>query len=125
MKLPSDLANGMTLTLLKNLPANSALPKLSMVVATPKPRLVKLELSTAGEDPFSTGSVNRKATHYVVKIDIGGLAGLVLGGEAPAFVKSDGALFLGGPMWRIELTSPVWPTAPRPTQSRCSAEISY
>jgi len=33
----------------------------------------------------------------------------ILGGEAPAFVKSEGPLYLGGPIWRIELVSPVWP----------------
>ncbi len=33
----------------------------------------------------------------------------VLGGEAPAFVKMEGPLFYGGPIWRIELASPVWP----------------
>jgi hypothetical protein len=133
MELPSDLANGITLTLLKNV-SPQALPKeLSMVVPTPKPRLVKLQLSTAGEAPFSTGGLSRKATHFVVKVDIGGFAGLiaplvgkqpedshvwVLGGEAPAFVKSEGPMFLGGPIWRIELVSPVWPKAPRAEQAR-------
>lgn len=124
MDLQPTLANGMTLTLLKNVRASAPLPELTMVVATPKPRLVKLELSSAGDDPLTTGTASRKATHYVVKIEIGGLAGLVaplvgkqpadthvwiLGGDAPAFVKSEGPMFLGGPAWRIELVSPVWP----------------
>jgi hypothetical protein len=130
MKLPPDLANGMMLMLLKNIPANAVPPTMSMVVTTPKPRLVKLELSDAGEDPLSTGGMARKAMHYVVKIEIGGFAGLiaplvgkqppdthvwVLGGEAPAFVKSEGSMFLGGPIWRIELVSPVWPAETRST----------
>ena len=57
------------------------------------------------------------------KVDIGGLSGLlapllgkqppdshvwILGGEAPAFVKAEQPLYLGGPVWRIELVSPVW-----------------
>jgi hypothetical protein len=128
MKLPLDLANGMTLTLLKNIRPTALPEALSMVVATPKPRLVKLKLSTGGDEPFSTGSAGRSATHYVVKIEIGGLTGLIapligkqppdthvwiLQGAAPAFVKSEGPMFLGGPIWRIELASPVWPrTAP-------------
>ena len=127
MKLPPDLANGMTLTLLKSLSAGAAPPTLSMVVATPKPRLVKLAISTAAEDAFTTGSTRRQAAHYVVKIEIGGIAGVIapivgkqppdthvwiLGGEAPAFVKSEGPLFMGGPLWRIELVSPVWPKSP-------------
>jgi hypothetical protein len=132
MKLPPDLANGMTLTLLKNIRPKSAPPTLSMIVATPKPQLVKLELADAGEDPLTTGTMGRKATHYVVKIEIGGLKGLIaplvgkqppdthvwiLGGEAPAFVKSEGSMFLGGPIWRIELVSPVWPAEARGTGS--------
>jgi hypothetical protein len=36
----------------------------------------------------------------------------VAGGEAPAFVKSEGPLYLGGPIWSIEMTSPVWRRAP-------------
>ena len=130
MELPADLANGMILTLLKNVPANAMPPSLSMVVATPKPRLVKLALSGAGEERLTTGGTARKATHYVVKVEIGGVKGLIaplvgkqpedshvwiLGGETPAFVKSEGPMFLDGPIWRIELVSPVWPktaTAP-------------
>jgi hypothetical protein len=128
MKLPPDLANGMTLTLLKNIRPTALPESLSMVVATPKPRLVKLKISTAGNEPFSTGSAGRTATHYAVKVDIGGLTGLIapligkqppdthvwiLQGAAPAFVKSEGPMFLGGPIWRIELASPAWPrTAP-------------
>jgi hypothetical protein len=33
----------------------------------------------------------------------------VTGGVAPVFVRSEGSLFEGGPIWRIELASPVWP----------------
>lgn len=138
MELPSDLANGITLTLLKNVNPQAVPKELSMVVPTPKPRLVKLQLSTAaGEAPFSTGSLSRKATHFVVKVDIGGLAGLiaplvgkqpedshvwVLGGEAPAFVKSEGPMFLGGPVWRIELVSPVWPKTPPNAANKVKSE---
>jgi hypothetical protein len=124
MELPPDLANGMILTLLKNVGRDQPALKMSMVAATPKPRLVKLEVASAGEDDFHVGGSPRKATHYVVKVEIGGLAGLVapllgkdppdshvwiLRGEAPAFVRSQQPLYLGGPMVRIELTSPVWP----------------
>lgn len=125
LKLQPDLANGVILTLLKNLSPKTAETTESMVVTTPKPRLVKLKISPVGEDAFTVGGSRRKATHYVVKVEIGGLAGLIapllgkqppdshvwiLGGEAPAFVKSEGPLFMGGPIWRIELASPVWPS---------------
>jgi hypothetical protein len=123
MKLPDDLSNGMILTLLKNVPPQAAPPTLSMVAFTPKPRVVKLQITRGENDPFMLNGIARHATRYVVKIDIGGFAGLVaplvgkqppdsdvwvLPGDAPAFVKSEGPLHLGGPIWRIELVSPVW-----------------
>ena len=67
----------------------------------------------AGEESFATGGTNRKAMHYVLKVDIGGIKGVVaplvgkqppdshvwiLGGDAPAFVKSEQPLYNGGPL---------------------------
>jgi hypothetical protein len=124
LDLPADLANGMMIVLLKNVGAKNLPPTVSYVAATPKPRLVKLALSAAGVDSFSIAGASRRATHYAIKPEIGGVAGLlapilgkqppdnhvwIFGGPAPAFVKSEGPLYLGGPSWRIELTSPVWP----------------
>ena len=123
LELPPDLANGITLTLLKNIRGGSPVRQVSMVVPTPKPRLVKLNIEAADEERFTTGTATHTSTHYIVKVEIGGLAGVVApllgkqppdthvwieGGEAPAFVKSEGPMFLGGPLWRIELVSPVW-----------------
>ena len=127
LTLPADVANGLVTTLLKNFQPGSAPTKVSMVAATPKPRLVKLAITAHGEEPFLIGGSSRMAMHYVVHVEIGGAAGLVaplvgkqppdthiwvVGGEAPAFVKSEGPLFLGGPIWRIELATPVWPSKP-------------
>lgn len=124
MVLPLDLANGIVPILLKNLPAASQSATLSMVVAAPKPMLVKLAVSADGEDSFSTGGASHKATRFTIKVDIGGIKGVVapvvgkqppdlhmwiLRGECPTFVKSDGPLFESGPIWRVELVSPVWP----------------
>jgi hypothetical protein len=132
LDLPSDVANGLVLTLLKNIRSDAPQTKVSMVVFTPTPRLVRLAITPQGEEAFSIGGSSRKATHYVVKLEIGGAAGLVatllgkqppdthvwiLDGEAPAFVKSEGPLYLGGPIWRIELASPVWP-AMQPADSK-------
>jgi hypothetical protein len=124
LDLPPDVANGLVLTLLKNVSGSAPPKSLSFVAATPKPRLVKLEIQAAGRERFSTGHAMRRATHYVVKVNIGGLSGLlaklfgrqppdshvwILGGDSPAFVKSEQPLYVGGPTWRIELVSPVWP----------------
>ena len=126
MELPPDLANGMVLTLLKNLDPHKPLTTVSMVAAAPKPRLVKLAIAPAGEDVFTAGNGQRKATRYVVHIELGGLAGIVapligkqppdthvwvLQGDAPAFIGSDGPLATGGPPWKLELAAPGFPAA--------------
>lgn len=124
LKLPDDVANGLITTLLNDI--NRKVPKttVSMVATTPKPRLVKLAMSPEGEDSFSIGGSARKATRYVIKVEIGGISGVIapiigkqppdthvwmVGGKAPGFLKSEGPLYDGGPIWRIELVSPVWP----------------
>jgi hypothetical protein len=100
-----------------------------MIVATPKPRLVKLAISPQGEEGFELAGSPRKATDFVIKIELGGVTGLVapligkkppdihvwiIGGTAPAFVKEEGPFYLGGPNWNIQLTSPVWPRGSGP-----------
>ena len=122
--IPPDLANGLAITYLMNLPANSQRTTFSYLAATPKPRMVKLEITPQSEDTFAVGDTTRKVTHYLIKIQIGGLAGVVapivgkqpadihlwiLGGDVPAWVKSEGPLYEGGPSWRIELVSPSGP----------------
>jgi hypothetical protein len=124
MNLPPDIANGIMIVLLKNLSRGTVQATASYVAATPRPRLVKLAVSAGGFDSFSVAGSGRRATHFVVKPEIGGVAGLIapllgkeppdnhiwiLEGAAPAFVKSEGPLYPGGPSWRIELVSPVWP----------------
>jgi hypothetical protein len=125
--IPSDLANGLIQTVLKNVQPD-ALPKsFAYVAATPKPRLVKLVPSIAGHDRFAVGRLARPATHYALKVDIGGLAGTlasifgkeppdshvwILGGGAPLFLRAEQPFYNGGPLWRIELASPAWSSRP-------------
>ena len=95
-----------------------------MLVATPKPRIVKLEITPAAEDSFTVAGYRYKAARNSVHVQIGGINGVIapivgkkppdnhvwmIGGKAPGFLKSEGPLFEGGPVWRIELTSPIWP----------------
>ena len=112
---------------------------MSYVAATPKPRLVRLAISVAGTETFKTGATARKATHYVLKVKIGGIAGWlapligkqppdvhvwILGGEAPAFVRAEQPLYTGGPVWRIELVSPTWSPASLPSRSKSASSPS-
>ena len=124
LKLPPDLANGLLINLMKNIRSSAPPASVGFVAATPKPRLVKLAISVAGVETFSTGGISRNATHYVLKVDIGGIAGVVapligkeppdshvwiLEGDAPAFIKAEQPFYSGGPLWRIELVAPIWP----------------
>jgi len=133
LDLPPDVANGLILTLLKNVPRKTQQLTVSMVAATPKPRLVKLVIAPAGEESFSFGASTREATQYVVKVEIGGVAGVIAplvgkqppdthvwiqGGTAPGFVKMQGPLYSGGPIWVIQLASPVWPRVPAAAEKR-------
>ncbi len=123
MDFPPDLSNGMELTILKNISPNASETSLLYLAATPKPRMVKLSLTPNGEDTFTVAGIPHKATHYVLKVELGGITGLVapligkqpkntdvwvVGGPAPAFVKSEGPFAVFGPLWTIEMSSPEW-----------------
>jgi hypothetical protein len=124
MTLPVDVANGLVTTLLNHIDPAAPKTTVSMVAPTFKPRLVKVEISSAGEDTFSVGGAVRKATRFVLHVNVGGISGIVapiigkqppdtsvwmIEGKAPGFLKAEGPLFEGGPVWRIETASPVWP----------------
>lgn len=122
-ELPSNLMNGMLPILLKNIQPGAKQTTVSLVAATPKPRLIKLVISPEGEAKVLAGGVSHKATQYRMKVEIGGILGFlaplvgkqpqdshvwILDGDAPAFLRLEGPLFAGGPSWRIEPSNPVW-----------------
>jgi hypothetical protein len=123
LNLPSDLANGLVYTLMNDLDPKAPTTTVSMVVAMPKPRIVKLEISADGEDSYSIGGAAHKAIRYTAKIHLGGVVGVIApivgkdppathiwmaGGKAPVVLKSEGILYEDGPIWRTEWASPVW-----------------
>ena len=129
LDLSPDLANGIILYILKNIRPDGAETKVPYVAATPKPRLVKLSITPQGEDRFSVVGGRYKATRFVVKVELGGITGVIapligkkpadtkvwiVAGGTPAFVKAEQSLYPSGPIWRIEMTSPAWPKAPNP-----------
>jgi hypothetical protein len=122
-ELPPDLMNGMVPVLLKNIPPGVERTTVSLVAAAPEPRLVKLQVSAEGEAKLLAGGASLAATRYRLKVEIGGISGVlaqlagmqpqdswawVVGGDAPAIVRIEGPLYLG-PSWRIEPASPEWP----------------
>jgi hypothetical protein len=83
------MCNGLVLSIAKNIRPETPETKVSIVVATSKPRLVKLAISPQGEEPFSLVGSRRKAMRFVLKIELGGVAGVVapLIGEAPTEIQ--------------------------------------
>lgn len=126
--MPPDLANGMVPLAVENMLPNAPETAVSMLVATPKLRLVKLAISSLGEETFSVAGSPRKAIHYEIKIELGGVAGAVapligkkppniqlwiVGGQAPTFIREQGPIYAEGPMMTIQLAGPVWPDSPK------------
>ena len=122
LDLPMDVYNGMVPTVIKNL-KKGATENLHVVAFTPAPRVIELEMIASGEDKVLIGDRERSASHYVLKPKLGilKLPAMLLGRnppdnhlwtimeDVPAFVKFSGPLAAGGPIWRVELTSPRWP----------------
>jgi hypothetical protein len=131
LALPPDVANGLLFTLMKDVEPSVPQTTVAYVAATPKPRLIHLNIISQNRESFSIGNYSHKAVRYLITVKIGGLAGLlapvvgkkppymqawVLAEGAPAFVRYDGPLYSGGPIWRMELAIPAaWPGgAPKP-----------
>jgi hypothetical protein len=127
LQLPADLANGMVPLVIENLGPGAPQKTVSLVVTTPRAFLVKLVISKAGEDNYSLVGTTRRATHFEIKIELGGVAGFVapligkappnieiwvVTGQAPTFVKEQGPIYPDGPMMTIQLASPAWPDSP-------------
>lgn len=126
MDLPPDLYNGLITSIAKNLNPETAETKVSMIPATPDPRLVTLSIASRGTRAFSLAGQRRKALGYEIKFKLGGLAGVVaplvgksppdvqvwvMGGEIPTFIREQGPTYAQGPILIIQLVSPVWPRA--------------
>ncbi len=126
LDLPPDLANGILLDLLKNISTDTPEIKLSYVVATPKPRLIKISVKPEGQDIFRSAGLRNKAIRFKLHVELGSIAGVVapiIGkeppdtrvwislGEVPAVIRSEQPLYEGGPVLRTELISPIWQTA--------------
>lgn len=82
-------------------------------------------ITNVGEDKCFVAGAARKAIHYEIKIDLGGVAGVVapligkapphiqiwtIGGAATTFAREEGPLYSEGPMMTIQLASPTWPS---------------
>ena len=124
IQLPEDTyALGILALLLKNLPPGESMTA-HAVAFTPKPRVLKLEVSPDGEETVKTQGLPRRTFRYVAKAELGGALGAaasitgkqppalhywMAGDPVPTFVRFDGPLYPEGPIWRVELVAPQWP----------------
>ena len=111
-ELPLDVYNGLLTTLMKNLPVGGS-TVVQIVSFTPKPRLVKMLLAPAAEDPMKVNDAAVIATRFLMRPQLGLFASLLVtdipdmkcwiaGGDAPAFLRFEGPLYFMGPVWRID-----------------------
>jgi hypothetical protein len=128
IKMPADLYNGLVTPVIKNVSPDAGETKVSMIVSTPKPRLVTLVIMPMAPQTFYLAGSTRKSSVYEIKIELGGIAGVIapvigkqppnismeiFGGELPAFLRETGPLFEGGSVLTISLIGPTWPAGSR------------
>ncbi|WP_263383530.1 hypothetical protein [Granulicella arctica] len=122
MDLPNDVSNGLPPNLLVNISPTIPETKVSYIVAGKKPRLIHVSIKPTGTAAFSVGTLRRKATDFTLHVELGGITGVVApiigkqppdfhiwlqDGKPPAFIREEGALYEGGPVWRMEQLSPM------------------
>jgi hypothetical protein len=125
LRMPPDVYNGLASAVLMNLPAvPPAETEIAVVAPATKPRIIHLSMKSIGEKPFTMGGAPRSATDFLVHVELGGVVGviapligkqpadyhvLILAGDDPAFIREEGALYVGGPVWRIQQISAEFP----------------
>jgi hypothetical protein len=123
LDLPIDVSNGLPPNLLLNIRTSTAETKISYVIPGTKPRVIRLSIKPTGSLPFMIGGMRRKATDFTIHVELGGLTGIVApiigkalpdyhiwlqSGTPPAFVREEGPVYEGGPIWRMEQISPTF-----------------
>ena len=132
--LPPDVSNGMIGTLLANVEPGAAPFKLGQVVPTGgKGRLIHLAITPGAQASFSVAGASRKATVYRMKLDLGGIEGIVapivgkqppdiivwiLEGDVPLFVREIGQLSEDGPIVSIEFAGATFPHNSAPPKKK-------
>jgi len=121
LSLPQDVSNGLLFILVKNMDASAAETSVAMVAISNKPRVVQLKFHPAEEKTVRLGQLDFKAQHYVMKVEIEGVAGKIaplvgkqppdahfwtIKSESPTFIEFEGPLYVEGPVCRIEFAAP-------------------
>ena len=122
--LPDDVSNGLPPNLLLCILPSATETKISYMIPSDKPRLIHLSIKPKENIPFTVGFLRRKATDYTIHVELGGVAGVIApmigkappdyhiwvqSGAPPAFIREEGPLYEGGPIWRMETITPKFP----------------
>jgi hypothetical protein len=121
-------------TLLANLKPDTPPFKLGLVVPSGgKGRLIHLAITPGEQASFTVAGARRKATVYRMKLDLGGVAGVVapiickqppdiiiwvLEGDPPLFVREIGQLSEDGPILSIEFSGATFPHTSAPPNNK-------
>lgn len=120
--VPEDVSNGLTSILAKNLPQGVS-AEAHLLTFRPEPMLLDLTVTPEGSDPYWVGGARSEATRFVIEPTVPGVKGVlatIVGKEpptvrmwiapqpAPVLVRFEGALYVDGPEWRIDLSAPRW-----------------
>jgi hypothetical protein len=83
--------------------------------------VIHLSIKPTGMQSFRVGTFRRKATDFTIHVELGGVAGVIApimgkqpsdyhfwlqDGVPPVFIREEGPLYEGGPIWRLEQISP-------------------
>jgi len=124
IEMPADTYNGLASNVLMNLPPGTSQATIAIVIGGAKPQIAHLKCMRAGKQDFELGGLRREATEWTVHVDLGGVAKvvapiigkepqdyhvLIVGGDDPVFLREEGPLFEGGPLWRVQQVSAVFP----------------
>ena len=119
VEIPDDVYNGMSGLLIRN-----AGEKVSahLLAFTPAPRLIETSVKLEGEDTYTVGDETRRAKRYLLDLEVGGAIGLLakaigkappdvrywIAEPVPALLEFEGAMYMDGPIWRIEPSRAKW-----------------
>ena len=123
MDIPPDTSNGLLFNLIKNLQSTAPEVEVSYVAARPSRAWSSWRSPLKSRGQFTAVYRRINAAVWCVKAELGGLTGIVapmIGKQppdthvwvaengVPTIVRVDTALYVGGPVWSIQLASPVW-----------------
>ncbi len=131
VQIPPDLANGILPFVVKNISPKTDKVQVSLIVATPKPRIVHLSIAPTALQRFPFDGSKLEATRYALTVDPGGMLGPLVKiagrepppsfvwmrhSEVPSFLMAQQA-FVDGPVCRIERTSAASPSDDVPQET--------